>query len=175
MNKKDFKIRTEIIKETFKDTRNIKCHIPTDELELDENIHQEGDFFLTDDGEFIDLEFQLMDFREEELVKYVELAENLYEKYGKTVSIYIICPKDINVYVKECELMSDADFTIRLACVDQDPCKIILNGIKEKIKKHEIINEDDLHALSMLPVMCKKEERNYYRLQYIKIVNHLHF
>ena len=58
MNKKDFEIRTEIIKETFNDTRHIICHIPIDELELDKNIRQEGDFFLTEDGGIVDLEFQ---------------------------------------------------------------------------------------------------------------------
>ena len=77
MNKKDFETRTNIIKETFMDDKNIKCHIPTEELELDENIHQEGDFFMTEDGEFVDLEFQFTDFTEDELVKFIELAENL--------------------------------------------------------------------------------------------------
>lgn len=175
MDKEDFELRTKTIKETFNDTRKIKCHIPTEELELDENIHQEGDFFLTEDGEFIDLEFQMDDFLEEDLVRYVEIAENLYEKYQKAVSIYIICPKDINVCVKEMEIMSDADFTIRLACVDPDPCKITLNCIKGKIRRQEMLTEEDFRALARLPVMCRKEERNYYLLQYIKIVNRLHF
>ena len=89
MNKKDFETRTNIIKETFMDDKNIKCHIPTEELELDENIHQEGDFFMTEDGEFVDLEFQFTDFTEDELVKFIELAENLHEKYGKTINVSI--------------------------------------------------------------------------------------
>lgn len=170
MNKKDFEIRTEIIKETFNDTRHIICHIPIDELELDENIRQEGDFFLTEDGGIVDLEFQLTDFREEELAKYVELAEDLYEKHGQKVSIYIICPNEINVYVNEFEIPSDADFTIRLARVHQDICKTILDGIKEKMKK-EKITEEDLYVLSRLHKICKKEEKHYYMLEYLKIAN----
>jgi hypothetical protein len=79
----------------------------------------------------------------------VELAEDLYEKHGQKVSIYIICPNEINVYVNEFEIPSDADFTIRLARVHQDMCKTILDGIKEKMKK-EKITEEDLYVLSRL-------------------------
>lgn len=171
MDKKDFKTRTNIIKETFMDDKNIKCHIPTEELELDENVHQEGDFFLTEDDEFVDLEFQFVDFTEEELVKFIELAENLYEKFGKKITIYILCPKYINVYVKEIEIMSDADFTIKLCCTNMDPCKVILDGIKNKIKNNEFLDEDDFHALAMLPVMCDKDDKHYYRSESIKIRN----
>lgn len=171
MDKKDFKTRTNIIKETFMDDKNIKCHIPTEELELDENIHQEGDFFMTEDGEFVDLEFQFTDFTEDELVKFIELAENLHEKYERKITIYILCPKYINVYVKEIEIMSDADFTIKLCCTNMDPCKVILDGIKNKIKNNEFLDEDDFHALAMLPVMCDKDDKHYYRSESIKIRN----
>lgn len=173
MNKKDFETRTNIIKETFMDDKNIKCHIPTEELELDENIHQEGDFFMTEDGEFVDLEFQFTDFTEDELVKFIELAENLHEKYGRTITIYILCPKYINVYVKEIEIMSDADFRIKLCCTNIDPCEVILNGIKNKIKNNEFLDEDDFHALAMLPVMCDKDKKHYFRSESIKIRNRL--
>lgn len=175
MNEKDFKIRTSIIKETFNNQKSIKCHIPTEELELDENIRQEGDFFLAEDGEIIDLEFQLTDFTEEELAKYVELAESLYEKYGNEVSIYVICPKNIKVHVREFDIPSYADFTIRLSCVNMDMCKVILNGINDKIKNNEIITEEDLMALGRLPSMCEKEEKFFYLLQYLKVANHLKF
>lgn len=175
MNKKEFEIRAKVINETFNDNRTIISSTSAEELKIDEKIHQGGDIFITSDGDFIDLEFQVVDFTEDELVKYVELAEELYEKYRKEVSIYILCPKDINVCVRECEIKSEAAFTIRLACIQEDPCEIILNGIKAKLKAEEFLDGDDLHALSMLQVMCKKEERNYYRREYIRIINRLHY
>lgn len=171
MNEKDFKIRTKIIKDYFHDTRTIKCHIPTEKLELNEHIKQDGDFFLTEGGELIDLEFQLTDFRENELVEYVELAEALYEKIGKEISIDIICPKYINVYVKEIDICSDAEFKIKLRCSDFDPCEIILDGIKDKIKHREVLDEEDIHVLEMLPQMCRKKEKKFYRLECFKILN----
>lgn len=175
MNEKDFNIRAKVIEETFNDNRKLVSTIEPKELKIDKNIHQGGDIFITSDGEFVDLEFQVVDFTEDELIKYIELAEELYEKYGKEVSIYILCPKDVNVCVRECEIKSDATFKIKLACIQEDPCEIILKGIKAKLKANEILDGDDLHALSMLQVMCKKEERNYYRREYIRIINRLSY
>ena len=175
MNKKDFDTRTKIIKKTFDDERKIVASVTAEELNIDEEIHHEGDFFITSNGEIIDLEFQIVDFTEYELVKYIELAEHLYEKYGKKVSIYIICPKEINVCVKEEEILSDSDFTIKLACSQIDSCEVILDGIKDKIRNKELLDDDDLDNLRHLQVMCEKSKRNYYRLEYLKIMNRYHY
>ncbi|MBQ7928328.1 MAG: hypothetical protein IJ287_06255 [Methanobrevibacter sp.] len=175
MNKKDFDIRKKIINETFDDERKIVASVTAEELDIDDEIHHDGDFFITSNGEIIDLEFQIEDFTEYELVKYIELAEHLYEKYGKKVSIYIICPKEINVYVKEEEIPSESDFTIKLACSQVDSCEIILEGIKDKIRKKELLDETDWYNLRQLPVMCEKSKRNYYRLEYLKIINRYHY
>ena len=173
MNKEDFKIRAKVIREAFDDTRAIKCPTPETVSQLDEDIHQGGDLFTTEDGEFIDLEFQMNDFDERELAKYVEFAEALYEKHERRVSIYIICPKDVNVSVRECEIKSRADFIIRLACIGEDPCKIVLNAIKNKLRDGEMLDGDDLYALSMLHVMCNPKDRKYYLIEYFKIINEL--
>ena len=169
MNKTEFDFKSRTIREVFSDTRKI-CIAPKHEIMLDEGVHPGGDIFTTEDGEYIDFETQLKDFDAEELAKYVELAEDLYEKHGQKVSIYIICANEINVYVNEFEIPSDADFTIRLARVLQDICKTILDGIKEKMKK-EKITEEDLYVLSRLHKICKKEEKHYYMLEYLKIAN----
>ena len=92
MKEQDFIMKTKLIKETFKDQRKIKCQIPIQNLNLEQHIYQEGSIFITEKDEIIDLELQITDFTEDELVKYVELAEALYETNNKHVSIYIICP-----------------------------------------------------------------------------------
>ena len=48
---------------------------------------------------------------------------------------------------------------------------MLLNIIKNKLKKGETLDNDDLYALSMMPMICKKEERNYFRKEYFKIIN----
>lgn len=150
MNQNDLNIRKNVIKKTFHDNRTIVSSANIEELNIAEGIHQGGDIFITSDGELIDLEFQLQDFTEDELNKYVDLAEELYDKYGSKVSVYIICPKDINVCVRESEIKSNADFTIKLACIAEDPTEIILNGIEAKIKANEVLDVDDLFALLCL-------------------------
>lgn len=171
MDKKDFDIRTRIIRETFKDNRPIKCETPEEVRKLDDDVHPGGDIFTTEDGEFIDFEIQLKDFDEAELVKYIEFAENLYEKHHKKVSVYLLCPKDVNVTVRECAIKSESDFTIKLACSQEISCHILLDIIKSKINNHEILDADDLHVLEHLPVWCNKKERNYFRLEYLKLLN----
>lgn len=174
MKKNEFNIRENVIKKTFNDNRKIVSSVNVEELKIDKDIHPGGDIFITSEGDFIDLEFQVKDFDEDELVKYVELAEELSEKYGSEVSIYILCPKDIDVCVRECEIKSNATFTIKLACIDETPCEIILNCIKAKIKSNEMLDSEDLHILASLPVMCESEKRNYYRLEYLKIMKELY-
>ena len=172
MKEKDFDIKTKVIKETFDDNSHIVSSIDPNELEIDSNIHQGGDIFITSTGEFIDLEFQDVDFTAEELAKYMEFAEELYEKYGKRISIYILCPKNISVNVREFDIYSNAPFTIKLACINEDPCEIILTHIKEKMKK-ETLDANDIMMLARLPGMCQKEDRKYYLTEYIRIVSRL--
>lgn len=173
MKEKDFDIKTKVIKETFDDNSHIVSSIDSNELEIDSNIHQGGDIFITSTGEFIDLEFQDVDFTAEELAKYMEFAEELYEKYGKRISIYILCPKNINVNVREFDIYSNAPFTIKLACINEDPCEIILDHIKTKMRNGEILDVNDMMMLAKLPKMCRKEDRKYYMTEYIRIANRL--
>lgn len=173
MNKKYNKLKTEFIRETFKDKRKIRCGISAKELQIDESIHQGGDIFITEDGEFIDLEFQERDFDEEELANYVELAEDIYDKHHKPVSIYIICPDNIDVCVREFTIKSEADFTIKLAKVEDNRAEDILNRIKCKMRNREMLDEKDLHDLEILPLICKKNEKKYYRVEVFKIMNRI--
>lgn len=174
MNKTEFNNKIRTIQEVFNDTRKIKCVAPKHAVMLDEGVHPGGDIFTTEEDEFIDFEIQLKDFDAEELAKYVEFAENLYEKHQKKVSVYILCPKNIDVNVRECPLKSDAEFTIKLACSQDDYCHMILNHIKNKLKNDMVLDCDDISAVEMLPVMCNRYDRNYFRVESIKILNMIH-
>ena len=162
MNDKDIEIRKKIIENTFQEKRKI---------EFVENEKYTEELFITQTGEIIYLDFQLEDFTEKELARYSEIAEELYEQYQKEVFIYIICPSNIEVCVRECEIKSEADFTIKLACITENPTHTLLKILKEKQKNNEKFTEEDLHILSMLPVMCEKEDRTYFREECFKIMN----
>ena len=156
MNEDYLELRKELIRKTFKDKRKIKCLTPEDVRMLDDDVYPGGEIFTTEDGEFIDLEFQINDFDEVELAKYVGFAESLYEKHHKKISIYIICPKNIDVYVK---------------CSQEDPCRIILDIINEKIKSKQPLDSEDIRIVEMLPEMCEKKDKMYYRVESLKILN----
>lgn len=173
MDKENYEMKTKIIQEVFDDSREIKCYTPEDIRNVGKDIYPGGDVFTTEDGEFIDLELQLTNFDEDELIKYIGFAEALYKKHQKAVSVYIICPKGIEVCVKECTIHSQADFVIKLSRVDMDPCKIALQAIKNKIESSSTINGDDVFALSMLAMLCRPEERDYYLKEYLMAMNRL--
>ena len=173
MNRRYNKISAKIIREKFNDKRKIECPVSAEELQIDKDVHPGGDIFKTEDGDFIDLELQESDFDEEELVKYVELAEDIYEKHHKAVSIYIICPDNIDVRVREFTIKSEAEFTIKLAKVEENPAEDILNHIKSKIMKGEILNEDDIDALENSPMIYKRKERHDHRVEVFKILNRI--
>lgn len=175
MKIEDFKTKSLIIKTAFKDTRKLKHPDHRIENQLEDEIFDKGDIFQTEDENYIFLTAQIKDFDEESLVKYCEIAEKLYEIVRKPVSIYILCSKDTDVCVKECEIKSEADFKIKLAKNTADPAEEILNFIKRKIAHHEVLDNEDLEVLEMLPVICNKEKRNYYRLEYFKIINRTHY
>lgn len=173
MDEEIYEIKTKIIQDMFDDQRAIKCCISEDALDVGEDDYPGGDVFKTEDGGFIDLELQLTDFDENELVKYIRFAEALYEKHQKPVAIYIICPTGVDVCVKECTIHSKADFVIKLARVDMDPCKIALEAIKNKIRNSRMLDGDDVFALSMLAMVCRPEERDHYLKEYFRIMNRL--
>lgn len=175
MKVKDLNLRANVIKKTFDDDRNIISSVKVEDLKINSDDCQEEDIFITSDGDFIYLGFQQENFTEEVLARYVELAEELYENYGQHVSIYILCPKNIDVCVREFEIQNEAPFTIKLACICEDPCEIILNNIKNKIRANEKPTEEDLNALAKLHKWCKKEDRHYYLIEYLKILNRLHY
>lgn len=175
MKTEDFNLRAKIIKETFDDHKKIVSHVKIGDLRINCNIPDDDDILINSDGDFIYLDIQQVNFTEEELVKFVEFAEETYEKYGQHISIYLLCPKNIDICVREFEIKSDSSFTIKLACINEDPCKIILDGIKEKIRANIMPDENDLQALAKLHKWCKAEERHYYLMEYIKIVNRLNY
>lgn len=138
---------------------------------IDETVDGDGDVFKTETDEIIYLETVLNDFTIDELVRFTSIAEKLYEKYNAHCTCYILCMGD--VCVNEMPIKSEADFTITLAQTQVNPCDIVLNGIKNKIRNQGLLDAGDIQALQMIPVMCKPEERDYYRRQVFQIMNNL--
>jgi hypothetical protein len=174
MNKEDFQIDTILIRKEFSEERPLR-QLPQElEKKLDPKITETGSIFIADDGELVYFTLQLTDFGEKELVEYTEIAEKLYELNHKQVHLNILCSNDIDVHMKVCEIVSDADFKIKICKSEYNPAEHILDMIKSKMRDKKRISSEDLHVLARLPMICEKKDRNYYRLEYFKIVNQLH-
>ena len=131
---------------------------------------EHGEVFETEDGEPVYLEMVLGDFGVDELVRITCIAENLYFKYKKLCTCYILCMGAVTV--NEMPIKSEAEFTIKLAQSEKSTCEVVLSMIKQKMKS-ELLDVEDIQALQMLPVMCDPSERNYYRNEVFSIMNEL--
>ena len=159
----------EMIRHVFNDTRELE-YVPRTFLS-DEDM--DGDLFVDPDGEIVYIDLQQEDFGAEELAEYSEIAENLYEKHQKKISIYVVCPGNINVLVKECQIKSDANFTIKLACIGEDPIDAFLNIIRNKNINGETLTQKDNNLLEEIPMMGPKEKRKKLRTECFRLMNGL--
>lgn len=171
MDKENIEYKIQIIKDAFDEKRNIIGYAPNEMIKVNEDCHQGGDIFITDENELIDLEYQMKDFDEAELAKYVELAEELYEKNKVQISIYVLCPRTVRILAPECRIKSEATFTIKLACWGGNPVYDMLFEIKEKIEKGICLNDEDIYNLEMIPIMGPKEERKNLRIECLRLMN----
>ncbi len=139
----------EIIRTAFNDKRDM--------------FEIEHDLFLlaTQDG-VVKLSMQFEDFDPEALAGIVEECEELYEEFGVTIYNYIVLSPNNKVTVAEQDIASEADFTIKLAMLQEDPIAIAFKMIEEKIRNSQI-TEMDMNVLHILPMMADKENRKEVR------------
>ena len=109
-----------LIKDKFNDSR---------EMNKVNGLHN---VYETDDNEIVALRLHIGDFTPESLADYTEEAEELYNAFNKTVNIYIAMDKNGQITVSEHTIKSEADFTIKLGQTNIDPCKTLLDKIKQK-------------------------------------------
>lgn len=171
MNNKKITQEIQIIKEAFNEKRKIIDYAPQEMIKVSEDCYDGGDIFITEDGELIDLEYQINDFDEAELVKYIELAEELYEKNNVKISIYVLCPNMINITAPEVPIKSDATFNIKLARFEGNPVYDMLYHIKEKVDKHILLDEEDFNTLLMIPMIGPKKDRKNLRIECFRLIN----
>jgi hypothetical protein len=59
--------------------------------------------------------------------------------------------------MKVCEIVSDADFKIKICKSEYNPAEHILDMIKSKMRDKKRISSEDLHVLARLPMICEKK------------------
>ena len=147
------------IQKLFKDFR------PMNQIGVDK-------YKVIDEEEIIICKLNEGDFSPKSLAECVELAENEYEKENCPIKIYVIMDPFAKVTVKEMEIKSPAIFTIKLACLNEDPIRVALKAIGEKIVK-KTATEEDIDTLKMLPLMCKPMDRTLIRNEVFQLLSML--
>ncbi len=148
-----------LIEQVFEDNRKVTP------------VNDEMHIFCAEDNSLIYMDIVLENFDTTQLLKYVELAEELYKDYHTKVYLYLICPSHIKVLVREFDIKSEADFTIKLASMDMNPYEVILTIIKKKIQNNMVLDESDIEALQLLPMVCPPSEQHRIREEVFKIMN----
>lgn len=139
----------EIIRTAFNDKRDM--------FEIEQDL-----FLLATQDGVVKLSMQFEDFSPEALAGIVEECEELYEEFGVRIYNYIVLGPNSKVTVAEQSIASEADFTIKLAMVQEDPIAIAFKMIEEKIRNSQI-TEMDMNILHILPMMADKENRKEVR------------
>ena len=145
-----------IVKEIFSDFREME------EIGVDT--------FRTEDNEIVITKVQVGNFSPKTLAEYTVLCEDAYEKYHAKINLYIVMDPFAKVTVKEMEIKSKADFTIKVGLSNEDPIEKVIKLIGEKIIRGTATQED-YETLKMIPVTCKKEDRLYYRQKTLEMLN----
>lgn len=146
-----------LIKNMFHDNREMK------------KINKLYNIYETNDNEIVAIRIHLGDFTPESLADYTEEAEELYDRFNKAINIYIAMDKNGKITVSEHTIKSEADFTIKLGQTSIDPCKTLLDEIKQKIK-NKSYEQKDIDILQLIPIFAKQEDRKEIRTEVFKLL-----
>lgn len=147
----------ELIKNMFRDNRELK------------EIKEIYNGFETEDNEIIVINLHMGDFTSESLADYTEEAEELYDKYQKTINLYIAMDKCGEIKVTEHSIKSHADFKIKLGQINLDPCRVLLDKIKFKIENNSYTQED-IEMLQLTPLFANKENKKEVRAEVFELL-----
>ena len=132
-DKKDVEMTDKLISMQFDDIRHI-VKKSDDEIQKIAQKHKiEATIYETDRKELISYGIQNEDLTTHELDKYVKYGEELYEISGKTVSIYLMGPPNIECKTKR-KMESNAPIVLKLAISSYSQTYDVLRHIKNLVK-----------------------------------------
>lgn len=145
-------------------------------FKIEEDVEKNTEIYMDCDGLWngevhtIAMKAILGDFGPEELADAVDIAEILYEKYNKPVILCLGMDKMHEVTVPEMSIKSEADFTIKLACIDM--YGISLAGIRERIA-NGTADDADRQMLEVIPMHVPYDRRKEVRKECFRLLAQL--
>ena len=140
----------------------------TDELRESNSHYFDCDKVFENRTHTVAMKAIIGDFGPKELADVVDIAEKLYDTLEKPVILCLAMDSNNRVTVKEMEIKSHADFTIRLAVLDM--YKIALQTIKEKIA-NGTADDADRQVLEIMPMTVSSDIRKAVRKECFELLN----
>ncbi|WP_296888599.1 hypothetical protein [uncultured Methanobrevibacter sp.] len=157
-----------LIETIFGDFREIDGKA-SDEIQSISKKHKiEADIYKTKNNELISYGLTNEDFGNEELEKYKEYGEELYEKSGKEVCIYILGSPHIKFNATN-DFETPAKIKINISLMEYSSTYETLRHIKSLVENRQKLDSEDLFALKMIPTMGPPEDKRFLRIECLKL------
>lgn len=157
-----------LIEGIFGDYRKIDGKA-SDEIQNIARMHNiPAEIYQTENGEFISFNLIDEDFGNSDIEKYGKYGEDLYEKSGKEVCIYVLGSPHIKINITK-ELKSDAVMLINVSKFKYSSTYETLRHIEGLVKSRQKLDQDDLFALKMIPIMGPPEDKRNLRIECLKL------
>ena len=158
----------DLIETIFGDFREIDGKA-SDEIQSISKKHEiEADIYKTKNNELISYGLTNEDFGNNELKKYKEYGEELYEKSGKEVCIYILGLPHIKFNATN-DFETPAKIKINISLMEYNSTYETLRHIKSLVENRQKLDSDDLFALKMIPTMGPPEDKRFLRIECLKL------
>ena len=151
-----------LIENVFGDYREIVGKA-ADEIQHIARIHGiPADIYTTANDEIISFSITKEDFGNSELEKYEKYGEDLYNKNGKEISIYILGSPHVKFKLTK-DIESEAPLLINLSIIEYSSVYDTLRHLEGLVKNRQKLDKDDLNALKMIPSMGPREDKRNLR------------
>ena len=163
-----YEITLRLIEDIFGDYRKI-CGKASDEIQSIARLHEiPAEIFITENNELISYGMTDKNFGNIEIEKYKRYGEDLYEKNGKPINIYILGSPHSEFNVTK-EIESEIPMLIIFSKFPYSSTYDTLRHIENLVENRKKLDKEDLNALKLIPMMGPPEDKRQLRIECLKI------
>ena len=163
-----YEITLRLIEDIFGDYRKITGKA-SDEIQSIAGLHEiPAEIYITENNELISYGITDENFGNIEIEKYKKYGEDLYEKNGNQISIYILGSPHSTFNVTK-EIESKIPMVIIFTKFPYSSAYDTLRHIENLVENRKKLDSEDLNALKMIPMMGPPEDKRQLRIECLKI------
>lgn len=164
----NYEMTLRLIEDIFGDYRNITGKA-SDEIQSIAGLHEiPAEVYITENNELISFGMTDKQFGNIEIEKCKKYGEDLYEKNGNPISIYILGSPHSTFNVTK-EIESEIPMIIIFTMIPYSSAYDTLRHIENLVENRKKLDSQDLNALKLIPMMGPPEDRRQLRIECLKI------